>query len=131
MRISRNQNPIIHTAKEFYEAYQAAPNWLRNSLCEFYLHGFLIPFETEWNPLPYIGDIHLREFMSWATNEVNYGRQWETYEEAEKIEPVPLRSQSSNPHVMLKDWFDLTYGINNVSAREKIFDIRKQVYDEF
>lgn len=102
MRISRNQDPIIHTPKEFYDAYQVAPNWLRNSLCEFYLHGFLIPFEIEWNPLLYIGDIHLRSFMSWAENEANYGRQWETYEEAERNESVPLRPQSSDPHAMLK-----------------------------
>ena len=43
MRISRNLDLIIHTAKEFYDAYEVAPNWLKNSMCELYLHGYLIP----------------------------------------------------------------------------------------
>lgn len=90
MRISRNLDPVIHTAKEFYDAYQVAPSWLKNNLCEFYLHGFLIPSKTEWNPLLYIGDIHLRSLMSWASNKTNYGRQLETYKEAERNEPIPL-----------------------------------------
>lgn len=125
MRISRNLDPIIHTAKEFYDAYQVAPNWLRNSLCEFYLHGFIIPSETKWNPLLYIGNIHLRSLMSWAANEANYGRQLEAYEEAERDEPIPLHPESSDPYTMLKTWLTVAYGHNNNTVRMKIFDLKK------
>lgn len=59
MRIARNLDPIIHTDKYFYDAYEIAPDWLKNSLCEFYIHGLIILSETEWNPLIFIGDVHL------------------------------------------------------------------------
>lgn len=95
-------NPDIETADKFYDAYEVAPNWLKNSMCELYLHGYLIPIETEWNPLLYIGDIHLRALMSWVANKVNYGRQLETYEEAERDEPILLRAESSDPWIVLR-----------------------------
>lgn len=54
----------LETAQEFYQVYQGSPDVIRNLLCEFYLHNYVVPHDKEWNPLLYIGDIHLRELMS-------------------------------------------------------------------
>lgn len=43
VRIARDLDPIIHTAKDFYDTYQVAPSWLKKKLCEFNLHGLIIP----------------------------------------------------------------------------------------
>ena len=57
-------NAEFKSAQEFYGLYQTLPSWQHNLLCELYLHNFIIPLETQWNPLLYIGDIHLRSLMS-------------------------------------------------------------------
>lgn len=64
----------FRSAQEFYGLYQTLPSWQQNLLCELYVHNFIIPIETQWNPLLYIGDIHLRALMSWMHNEANYDR---------------------------------------------------------
>ena len=51
------------------------------------MHNFVIPTETQWNPLLYIGDIHLRALMSWMHNEANYDRQLNNYRDDERTEP--------------------------------------------
>jgi hypothetical protein len=89
------------------------------------MHGLIIPFEIEWNPLIFIGDIHLRSLMSWSTNEANYGRQWEVYERAEKDESMPLQPESSDPHELLQNWFTITYGVHFPEKMVRIFDLRK------
>ena len=67
------------------------------------MHNFIIPSETQWNTLLYIGDIHLRALMSWMYNEANYDRQLNNYKDEERTEPLPLRAKSSKPEEILRD----------------------------
>ena len=57
--------------------------------------------KTEWNPLLYIGDVHLKALMSWMSNEANYDRQLNEYRDEERAELLPLRAESSKPDEML------------------------------
>lgn len=95
------------------------------------MHNFTIPHETEWNPLLYIGDVHLRGFMSWMANETNYDHQLDTYRETENTEPLPLRAESSKPEELLQDWLRLTYGRLMPETQEKVFAEREKVYKEY
>ena len=126
----RNVNAKFKSAQEFYGLYQTLPPWKHNLLCELYVHKFFIPVEIEWNPLLYIGDVHLKALMSSMSNEANYDRQLVNYSNEERIEPLPLRAESSQPEEMLQDWFTLTYGKSNPEIRKKIFAARTKVYAE-
>ena len=64
MMMMRNIDCEFKNAQDFYDVYQTLPSWQKNLLCELYLHNFIIPQETKWNPLLYIGDVHLRALMS-------------------------------------------------------------------
>lgn len=90
MMTMRNIDCEFKSAQDFYNVYQIVPSWKKNLLCELYLHNFIIPQETKWNPLFYIGDVHLRAFMSWMHNKTNYDRQVDTYRDVERSEPLPL-----------------------------------------
>lgn len=89
------------SAQYFYNVYHTLSSWQNNFLCELYLHNFIIPQETEWIPLLYIGDVHLRAFMSWMHNEINYDWQLDTYRDVERSEPLPLRAESHKPYNLL------------------------------
>lgn len=118
-------------AQDFYGVYQTLPSWQKNLLCELYIHNFKISQEIEWNPLLYIGDVHLRALMSWMSNETNYDSQMDAYRELERSEPLPLRAESSKPDDLLRDWFRLTYGGLKLKIREKVFSEREKVYKEY
>ena len=40
-------------------------------MCEFYLHRYLLRLDREFNPVPYVGDIHLRALTSYSFNQIN------------------------------------------------------------
>lgn len=69
--------------------------------------------------------------MSWMSNESNYDRQLNDYRDEKRIEPLPLRAESSMLDEMLRDWFTLTYGKKNLEVREKIFPAKTKVYAEY
>ena len=100
-------------------------------LYELYIHNFIIPIENQWNPLLYIGDIHLRALMSWMHNEANYDRQLNNYRDEEIIEPMPLRAKSKKLEEILRYYFKLTYGDVHKEIRKKIFEARTKVYAEY
>ena len=64
-RIMEGLNPSISTPHELYDTFQSVPIHMKNLLCELYLHNLVVPNETEWNSLLYVGDVQLRIVMSW------------------------------------------------------------------
>ena len=84
----KNVNAEFKSAQEFYGLYQTLPPWQQNLLCELYVHKFVIAAKIEWNPLLYIGDVHLKALMSWMSNEENYDRQLNDYKDEERLEPL-------------------------------------------
>ena len=124
MMTIRDVNFEFKNAQDFYSMYQTLPSWKKNLLCELYLHNFIIPHETKWNPLLYIGDVHLRALMSWMHNEKNYDRKLDAYRELEKFEPLSLRAESCKLDELLRDWLKLTSGGLKLEIREKVFSER-------
>ena len=82
------------------------------------MHNFIIPRETQWNPLLYIGDIHLRDLISWMYNEANYERQLNNYRDKERTKPLSLRAESDKPEEILRDWFRISYGDKHKEIRK-------------
>ena len=121
MMTIKNVDCDFKNAQDFYALYQTLSSWQKNLLCELYMHNFIIPQDTQWNPLLYIRDVHLRALMSWMANETNYDPQLDAYREFERSEPLPLWAESSKPDELLRDWFRLTYGGLKLEIREKVF----------
>lgn len=63
-RIVLGLNPSIETPMEFFNVYRIAFPKMKNFLCEFYLHNYVVTKNHDWNPLLYVGDFQLRAFMS-------------------------------------------------------------------
>lgn len=95
--IVRDLSPSLDTPKEFYNVYQNSPTTIKNLLCEFYLHNYVVTSDNEWNPLLYIGDIQLKALISWTQNEISMGAHAKTYRNLEFDCPLPLRAEAKNP----------------------------------
>ena len=65
------------------------------------------------------------------SNEANYDRQLNNYKDEERIEPLPLRDESSKLDEFLRDWFTLTYGKKNLEVRDRIFAVRTKAYVDY
>ena len=49
-------------------------------MCEFYPHGYLLQLDRDFNPVPYVGDIHLRALTSYAFNQIHWQKACDTFE---------------------------------------------------
>ena len=49
-------------------------------LCEFYLRNFVLEEEMENNPSPFVGDIHLQAFISFAVNQLKWLKAHNTFQ---------------------------------------------------
>lgn len=83
MRIVRDLSPSLQTSEEFYSAYQTSPTAIKNLLCEFYVHNYVVLNDVDWNALLYIRDIQLRALMSWMWNEIARGEQFQVHKKEE------------------------------------------------
>lgn len=59
-------------------------------MCEFYLHNLVFPYNSEWNPLLYVGDLQVRALCSYMHNEDNKGDYAKRYKEMEKFAVLEL-----------------------------------------
>lgn len=64
------------------------------------MHNYVVTSDSEWNPLLYIGDIHIKALMSWIQNEINMGAQAKTHGDVEFDFPLPLRKEVKEPRVL-------------------------------
>lgn len=76
-------------------------------ICEFYLHNYVVASDSEWNPLLYIGDIHIKALMSWIQNEISMGAQAKAYKDFEFDCPLALRKEEKEPRVLYYEWHKL------------------------
>lgn len=56
-QITRGLNPLLHTPQEFYAAFKLVPMTLQNLLYELYTHNLVVPDDSNWNSLLYVGDV--------------------------------------------------------------------------
>lgn len=66
---------------------------LKNLLCELYLHNLVVLNDTKWNQVLYVGDVQLREAMSWIQNEISREHQATPYRDNEITIPLFMRSK--------------------------------------
>lgn len=49
-------------------------------MCELYFYGCLLYLEKDFNPIPYVGDIHSRAFTSYDFNQIHWQKASNTFE---------------------------------------------------
>jgi hypothetical protein len=62
-------------------------------MCEFYLHGYLLRLDREFNPVPYVGDIHLRALTSYTFNQISWQKAFNTFESNQVTKPFIVRGE--------------------------------------
>lgn len=60
----------IKTIDDFINCCKHYGVKVQRLLCEFYLHNLVQEQETELNPSPFVGDIQLQAFISFAVNQI-------------------------------------------------------------
>lgn len=60
----------MNTPHEFYHAFEQSTTIVKNLLCELYMYNLVVLDDRDWNPLMFVGEIKVREFMSWDKNEI-------------------------------------------------------------
>lgn len=62
-------------------------------MCEFYLHGYLLRLDKDFNPVPYVEDIHLRALTSYAFNQIHWQKACNTFESNRVTKPLIVRGE--------------------------------------
>ena len=60
----------IMTSAKFLETFLESDFEEQNLLCELYLHELACPLDFHLNPVPFSGDVQLRDFASFIINHV-------------------------------------------------------------
>ena len=64
----------LNTSHEFYYVFQKSPIVITNLLCELYMHNLVVLDDRDSIPLMYVGDIQIREFMTWGSKMKSQGK---------------------------------------------------------
>lgn len=113
---------------EFFNAYRIASPKMKNLPCEFYLHNYAVTKDHEWNPILYVGDVQLREFMSWVQNEISWGQQHGVYRQLEFDIPLHVRDESNNLRDIYREWHRM---LLRLSYGKKIMPWIEAAYTEY
>lgn len=126
--IIRDLSLSLDTPKEFYDPYQTSPIVVKNLLCKFYLHNYAVTFDSEWNPLLYISDIHIKALMSWVENEIGMGTQAKAYRNLKFDCPLPLRAEAKDPQLLHYDWQKL---LARLDVRSQVLPMREEIFQAY
>ena len=67
----------IATSTKFLETFLASDFEDQNLLSEIYLHEMAYPLDRHSNPVPFLGDVQLRDFSFFVSNHVQWERSFQ------------------------------------------------------
>ena len=73
----------------------------QNLLCELYLHELDCPLDCHSNPIPFSGDVQLRDFASFVRNHVQWEISFQNFSHNEAHYNLWIRSEPQNPRLLL------------------------------
>ena len=65
--VTMGYNDHIETEDQFIVVFSRS-NDEQDFLCELYMHNLVMTKYEDWDPNPHIGEVQLREFMSFMRN---------------------------------------------------------------
>ena len=73
-------------------------------LCENYLHELACYLDCHSNPVPFSGDVQLRDFSSFVSNHVQWEISFQTFSHNEAHSNLWIRSEPQNPRLLLAQY---------------------------
>lgn len=62
-------------------------------MCELFMHDYFLKDDQTFNPIPFMGDIHLISFTSYTINQVKWKKAYDTFEENKVTRPLMIRRE--------------------------------------
>ena len=87
-----------------------------------------MPNNREWNPLLYIGGIHLRSLVSWIQSKVHREVHVKSYRELEEENTLFLMLEARDPKTHYYDWTKITPSDTRSCV---IYPLRDATFDEY
>ena len=91
----------ITTSAKFLETFMESDFEEQNLLCELYLHEMACPLGRHSNPIPFSGDVQLRDFSSFVRNHFQWERSFQTFSHNEAHSNLWIQSVPHNPRLLL------------------------------
>ena len=80
LRAAKEGRPSeIETSAKFLETFLESDFEEQKFLCELYLHELACPLDHHLNPIPFSGDVQLRDFASFISNHVQWERSFQIF----------------------------------------------------
>ena len=90
----------LATSNKFLETFMESEFEEKNFLCEPYLHDLAYPLDRHSNPIPFSGDVQLRDFCS-ISNHVQWERSFQNFSHNESHSNLWIQNEHQNPHLLL------------------------------
>ena len=91
----------IATLTKFLETFLESDFEEKNFLCELYLHELACPLDRHSIPIPFLGDVQLRDFSSFVSNHVQWEISFQNFSHNEAHSNLWVRSEPQTPHLIL------------------------------
>ena len=92
------------TAEQFVKTFAKAPASDQNLLCELYLHNEAMPDNRKVNLNPIVGDIQIREFVSFLANQITWQPAFIASRHNEDNRLLWIRPKPSNPAIFVAEY---------------------------
>ena len=89
------------TIPQFLDTLAQSDFSKQNILCILYLHELVCFMNVSFNPIPYIGDVKLREFNSFVANQMIRWNASQTIQKNEEISTLWVRGEPQSPAIII------------------------------
>ena len=91
----------LMTSEKFVETFKEAPESDQHLLCELYLHNEAIPEERRVNLIPIAGDIQIRAFASFLSNQLTWQTVFNASSHNEENKLLWIRPEPVGPAMFI------------------------------
>jgi len=107
LKAIKNGRPYeLMTAGNFVETFNEAPESDQHLLCELYLHNEAMPENREVNIIPITGDIQIRAFVSFLSNQLTWQSAFTASSHNEDNKLLWIRPEPLKPTLFIAQYYE-------------------------
>ena len=88
---------------EFLESIQESDLHRQHLMCELYIHDFILETKQKFNVGHFLGDIQLRDFLSFMLNQMKWDLAFTTFEANQAACPLRIRVEHFHANTIIWD----------------------------
>jgi len=96
----------VLTSEKFVETFKEAPESDQHLLCELYLHNEAMPEERRINLIPIAGDIQIRAFSSFLSNQLTWQTAFNTSSHNEENKILWIRPEPASLAMFIAQYYE-------------------------